>query len=269
MDNIIKNKFTINQNTGNVISKIHYTTISKKKIFMKLGNYNETTHYTRLVCVDEFVGVYSNLVFGNGCSWFRNSSMKLHRTLKIKENYKIEYNGLFEDDEKKNIENKINTLNLSGNGNSIKYIQICGLKNKKTLSRPIRNDIKKFYKDIPCASCGSNTELVCDHKNDLYNNPRVLNTLTQTIYDFQSLCNHCNLQKRQIAKNTKKNNKRYSAKQLGFPIGFLEGDENFDINDPNAMNGTYWYDPIAFRQKCYEKLIDKIKKLNISNYKNI
>jgi len=31
-----------------------------------------------------------------------------------------------------------------------------------------------------------------------------------------------------------------------FGINFIEGDETFDINDINAMKGTFWYDPVEF-----------------------
>lgn len=117
-------------------------------------------------------------------------------------------------------------------------------------SRPIHKDIDKYHKSIGCVVCGSNSDLVTDHKNDLYNDPRVLNIHTQVLDDFQCLCNHCNLQKRQIMKITKETNKRYSAKNIPqlkiFGIDFIKGDETFDINDPNTLIGTYWYDPIAF-----------------------
>ena len=59
--------------------------------------------------------------------------------------------------------------------------------------RPIRDDIRKALKDQPCVVCGSRSSIVLDHKNDLYNDPRVLDTATQTIDDFQPLCNR-NLQ---------------------------------------------------------------------------
>lgn len=125
------------------------------------------------------------------------------------------------------------------------------------INRPIREDIKLFYKKIPCVVCGSKSDLVTDHKNDLYNDPRVLCTKTQTIDDFQSLCNHCNLQKRQILKKTIETNKRYSAKNIPslaiFNIDFIEGDKTFNIKDINAMKGTYWYDPIEFMKQVIKK----------------
>lgn len=122
--------------------------------------------------------------------------------------------------------------------------------NKK---RPIRKDIRDYYKNQNCVVCGSKSNLVTDHKNDLYNDIRVLNTKTQTIDDFQSLCTHCNLQKKEVCIKTRKTNKRYGATNIPslkiFGIDFIEGDENFDKNDINDMKGTYWYDPIEFQKK--------------------
>ena len=117
-------------------------------------------------------------------------------------------------------------------------------------TRPIRSDIETHHKQKGCVVCGTHSELVTDHKNDLYNDARVLNKETQTIDDFQCLCNHCNLQKRQIAKITKKTKKRIGATTIPslaiFGIDFTTGDETFDETDVNAMVGTYWYDPVAF-----------------------
>ena len=124
--------------------------------------------------------------------------------------------------------------------------------------RPINANIHKYHKKIGCVVCGSHSDLVTDHKNDLYNDPRVLDSKTQTIDDFQCLCNHCNLQKRQISKMTKKTGKRIGATSIPslsvFGIDFVEGDENFDEKDINAMVGTYWYDPVEFMKKIKDKI---------------
>lgn len=79
-----------------------------------------------------------------------------------------------------------------------------------------------------------------------------MNIKTQKIDDFQSLCNQCNLMKRQINKYTKEKGKRYGATNIPslkvFNIDFIEGDEKYDINDVKALKGTYWYDPVAFME---------------------
>tara|TARA_Y100000389_G_C17406712_1_gene488492 strand:- start:612 stop:1295 length:684 start_codon:yes stop_codon:yes gene_type:complete len=125
-------------------------------------------------------------------------------------------------------------------------------------SRPIRKDIHDHHKVIGCVVCGSRSDLVTDHKNDLYNDPRVLNAKTQTIDDFQCLCNHCNLQKRQISKKTKEIGKRIGATTIPslaiFGVDFIEGNETFDETNINAMVGTYWYDPVEFMKKIKEKM---------------
>jgi len=117
-------------------------------------------------------------------------------------------------------------------------------------SRPIRHDIHEYHKRMGCVVCGSKSSLVTDHKNDLYNDDRVFNSNTQTIDDFQCLCNHCNLQKRQVSKETIDNGRRYGATNIPslrvFGIDFISGDDTFDPEDINAMKGTYWYDPVAF-----------------------
>jgi hypothetical protein len=107
--------------------------------------------------------------------------------------------------------------------------------------------------------CGCKSEVECDHKNDLYNDPMVLQIETQRKEDFQSLCRHCNTQKRQIIKDTKRTGKRYGATKIPilkvFGIDFIGGDETFDSDDVDAMKGTYWYDPVAFMEGIKEKII--------------
>ena len=157
--------------------------------------------------------------------------------------------GLFHQDDRYKWEFKRKNDKPSG---KIEAIRTNGINEEKLLSknRPIRQDIRQYYKSQTCIVCGSHSELVPDHKNDLYNDPRVLDMKTQTIEDFQCLCNHCNLQKRQIAKKTMETGKRYGATNIlslsVFGIDFIEGDETFDKNNVDAMVGTYWYDPVKF-----------------------
>lgn len=120
----------------------------------------------------------------------------------------------------------------------------------ETATRPIRTDIRRRLAGAACVVCGSTSQVVVDHKNDMYNDPRVLNVHTQTMNDFQCLCTHCNLQKREVSKKTKMSGIRYGATNIPhlavFGIDFVEGGSVYDRDDIDAMKGTFWYDPIAF-----------------------
>lgn len=117
----------------------------------------------------------------------------------------------------------------------------------------IREDIKEYYEKQLCVVCGSGINIECCHKNDLYNDNRVLNIETQTLDDFHSLCVNHKIEKHKITQQTIKTNKRFSAKNIPslkiFNIDFITGDEIFDKNNPNALVGTYWYDPVEFLKK--------------------
>ena len=124
--------------------------------------------------------------------------------------------------------------------------------------RPIRTDIRANLIKQPCVVCGSHSDLIIDHKNDLYNDPRVLNLDSQLIADFQTLCNHCNLQKRQVCKREKETGIIYSAKNIQ---QFAELDCDFhwepkiiDINDIDTKKGSYWYDPKEWVKNLYKHL---------------
>ena len=151
-----------------------------------------------------------------------------------------------------------------GKGRKVLAIRTAGfdLNNIDRLKRPIRKDIREHHITNGCVVCGSRSDLIIDHKNDLYNDERVLKLDTQLISDFQCLCNHCNLQKRQVAKDTRKSGKRYKATNIKslntFGIDFISGDESFDPNDPNAMVGTYWYDPVAFMNGIKSRLMNSL-----------
>jgi len=117
-----------------------------------------------------------------------------------------------------------------------------------------------------CVVCGSKTEIVCDHKNDLYNDVRVLNSNTQCINDFQPLCNHCNLQKRQVCKNEINTQKIYSAKNIPqfkiIPFEFPWEKKVFDVNNIQCKVDTYWHDPVEFNRKLIIYLSHTIPIIN-------
>lgn len=239
--------------------KISNKELSKFDIFKLLGNYNHYTNQTRIVNVDELVGQFSSLALGNGGSWCRPSNCKNFKVATMKKNGKINILWSASDIEIARVTNEFNkNCKISETGNNIQYIKIFGLKENDT-GRPIRKDIIDFYKKVPCCACGKFSDLVCDHKNDLYNDKRVLDAKTQTVDDFQSLCNQCNLQKRQVSKKAKETGQRYSAQNIPclsvYGVDFISGGFEFDISDVNAMVGTYWYDPIAFHKGIIKNLV--------------
>lgn len=132
---------------------------------------------------------------------------------------------------------------------------------QKTSRHPIRKDIGDEVRKRYCVVCGSRSDVICDHKNDLYNDDRVLNTKTQNIDDFQALCNHCNLQKRQVCKDERKNNVLFSAKSIPqfsrLKFDFPWEKKEFDLTDINCKVGTYWYDPLAFMDRIQEMIETK------------
>lgn len=224
-------------------------TLSKLDLFLKLSKYDDEKQEGKLVNVNEFKGRYLRLRLGNGGSWCRRRNLKQYKVALIKQNGVVTCLWNARQNEYKKVKKYFDTnCKIKGKTNSIAYIKIFGTKEIDS-ARPIRKDIRDFYKKQPCCVCGSNTDLVCDHKNDLYNDKRVLNVKTQKLSDFQSLCNHCNLQKRTVMVNTKITKRRYGATNIPqlkcFGVDFIKGTEKL-TKSKNALVGTYWYDPVLF-----------------------
>ena len=250
-------------------AKNNKMTQSHIELFKNLGNYDEKTHQTRFVSVSEFIGDYTDLKFGNGGGWSRldGSFGKKYQVCTIKCNGKTRYSDNCSDEDKTKVDKDIAEMNFPKNkGNYITFIKIIGIpETKDTSTRSIRPDIRAHFANQRCVTCGdSNTEI--DHKNGLYNNPRVNTTVTQMVLDFQALCKHCNDIKRQTYVWQNKNNQRYPATNIPmlahFGIKYVEGDETFDRNNPDAMIGTYWYDPEEFMKRLFtqrEQIIIDLK----------
>ena len=204
--------------------------MGKLKEFTDLLNYKNEY---KSILIDELVKINPDLDLGNGGSWCRRSSCSgtMYKIATYKSNGIVNY--MWDDvttDEEMSIKNYFaDKYKIENKGNKIIAIGIFGIKNRTDTNRPIRKDIIDYYKKHPCCVCGSKSDLRCDHKNDLYNDPRVLNINTQKLSDFQSLCNHCNLQKRQVSKDTRKNKQRYGSTNIpmlkNFNVPFTKGNE--------------------------------------------
>ena len=142
--------------------------------------------------------------------------------------------------------------NEAGLGSGIIGIFVHSKKLHSSQQRPIRKDIIKEITKDTCLHCDEK-ETVCDHKNDLYNDLRVLNTTTQEMSDFQRLCNRCNLKKRQIAIDERQNQKLCSAKKMNefrqYDFPFPWEKKVYDEKDIKCKEDTYWYDIEEFRRK--------------------
>lgn len=152
------------------------------KLFLNLANPDENG-YSREVFVDEFIGGFEPLRFGNGGNWLRKGST-------IDKKYK---NG------------KINSITLKG------------FNDKNYINRNIPVNIRNYFSGIPSILSHIRIDLVIDHKNGryLYN--------SKNVKDYQVLTNGENLVKRQYCKICKNTNIRFDAKDLGFNKSVIEG----------------------------------------------
>lgn len=212
--------------------------MTKTELFLDLAK-PDNNGISRWVNVSEFIGKYTDLQLGNGGSWCRASSSLAKR-------YIIEL------DKSQTSGNSIDSIRLNGFNQNIQFQQ------------NIRQDIKNFYKTKNCVMLGingqsENTKIEIDHKNGRKNDLRVSNTDTQLLEDFQPLCKAANDAKRQICKNCKETNKRWSAKNiLGNPYDFYQGDENY--SEELGCVGCYQYDPVEYRKSSVKRISEEASK---------
>lgn len=114
-------------------------------------------------------------------------------------------------------------------------------------------DYQKIYNSIPshvkshlsgrrCISCGSSARVLPDHKDG---RKRAGQGYYNSIDQFQPLCNHCNLTKREFCKKCRNTEKRFDASDLGYKIGFYSGSQRWE----GSCAGCYWYDLEFFRRQ--------------------
>lgn len=198
--------------------------MTKTELFIKLAN-PDTNGVSRWVNINEFVGEYACLTFGNGASWARKESTLAKR-------YIIEFD--------KSITK----------GNGIDRIRLAGL-NNGDYSQHIRTDIKRTIKSQRCVVLGTSNPEV-DHKNGMKNEDRVMRNEDQRLEDFQPLSKAANDAKRQFCKECRRTQIRFDAKLLGYPMSYYAGTAHHNFEE-NACVGCYWYDPIEFKKHLMKK----------------
>jgi hypothetical protein len=194
--------------------------MNRTQLVLKLFNPDERG-ISRWVKKEELIGEYTSLFPTNGNHWYRLRGLS-----------HLIY-------EKKESDGTI-------------YWRFNGIK-KKDDGRPIKPEIRKSLKNNSCAHTGfkgtKNNCIVIDHKNGRYDDEKVLNIKTQSKEDFQALTNQANLYKRSVCIDCVKTGKRFDAKNLGFPISQIEGDEVYK----GTCVGCYWYDCLRFKNNLMGK----------------
>lgn len=218
-----------------------------------------TNNFTKIISTDEIEKHYPELDWGTNGSGNRWANGKFNITVIYSDHTTRTYSDNAEDTIPADVFQEflqcVNGSEVKPKGRKIigRYVH-----SKKTddTGRPISVAICRKIRSRSCVVCGTRTT-ICDHKNDLYNDARVLNTSTQNLDDFQPLCNHCNLQKRQVCITEKQTDRIYSAKNIqqyaaAYPYEFPWEKKAFDVNDPQCKEDTYWYDPVEFTRKIHQ-----------------
>jgi len=123
----------------------------------------------------------------------------------------------------------------------LEYVRLLGTSTpKKTASIP--KIARDTYSRCNCAHCGTGSNIQIDHKDG-----RKHHGGKNTIDDFQPLCQHCNLVKREHCKECTKVSKRFDARLLGYRTGWILGGRSYTSA---GCIGCYWYDAQAFKQRA-------------------
>jgi hypothetical protein len=225
-----------------------------------------TNNFTKILSTNEIKENYKGLYWGGNGVGDRFANKKFNYSVIYSKKQPSLYS---ENDDDKIPEELLNEFLQNNKGVGIIGIFVHSIR-KNIQKRPIRKNIHKETTSLSCIICGTH-DTICDHKNDLYNDIRVLSLETQLISDFQPLCNHCNLQKRQVCKTEEQTQKIYSAKNIQrykiYPFEFPWEKKVFDKNDINCKNGTYWFDPVEFDKNIYYYSVYVIPIMNEIKYK--
>ena len=197
---------------------------SKNALFVELARPNESG-FSREVSVDEFVGKYQRLQFGNGADWARKDGT-------LAKHYKI-------------------CLHKKGRGNKITHVELQGYA-EKSAQKPIPTKIRQQIIANRCVVLGT-SKPECDHKNGRPDDdPRLSKGSQVTMDDFQPLSKAANDAKRQHCKNCRNTGKRFDAKRLGYQVSQVIGGEDYI----DTCKGCYWHDPIFFNKEVSRNFSD-------------
>ena len=190
---------------------------TKNALYLELAEPDELG-FGREVSVEEFVGKYESLKFGNGADWARNDG-NLAKHFNIRRHKR-------------------------GRGNKVTHVELQGYRKVPVLQKPIPDRFRRIIKSQDCVILGtSNPE--CDHKDGRLDDPRLSDVNRIRLDDFQPLSKAANDAKRQHCVECRETDKRFDAKRLGYKVSQVRG--NGDYN--GTCVGCYWHDPLFFNEE--------------------
>ena len=177
---------------------------------------DESSYYSEDIKISDLKNIHPGFESSNGCQWARSDGSYLGKKYII--NRTLD-------------RNKVVSVRLNGPNDSLKRF------------RSIRSDIRKVLLKRNCAILDVGNNIEIDHKNGRYNDSSLSDLSLQEESDFQPLSKAANDAKRQHCKVCIQTSKRYDARNLGYSVGWISGDEN-----TNGCCGCYWYDPYEFNK---------------------
>ena len=191
---------------------------SKANLFLKLAKPDDLG-FSRIVSVEEFVGKYERLKFGNGGDWIRQDG-SLSKYFNIRRH--PEGRG------------KITDIELQG------Y-------RKVVIQKPIPNHIRQAITKDRCVVLATG-DTQSDHKDGRLDDPRLSDPDRVTVNDFQALSQAANSAKRQHCANCRSTGDRFDATRLGYQVSQVRGNGKYN----GTCVGCYWHDPYFFNQQVSE-----------------
>ncbi len=197
---------------------------SKNALFVELANPDELG-FSREVSVEEFVGKYERLKFGNGADWARadGTLAKYYNVLRHKK----------------------------GKGNKNTHIELHGYKKAPGTQKPIPDSFRQIITSKNCVVLGT-SKPDCDHKDGRLDDPRLSDVKCLKLDDFQPLSKPGNYAKRQHCVECRDTGKRFDAKRLGYQVSQVRGNGEYK----GTCVGCYWHDPIFFNKEVSRNFSD-------------
>lgn len=184
-----------------------------------LENYPpDETGTTEIAWIEDLIQIDPRFQTNNGCQWARKGSALDNKYILRRFNAK-----------------EMGITSVAWN--RIVAIQLQGFKKNKE-NHNIPAEVRLALRGKPCVVLGViSSDMEIDHKNGKYDSENY------TIEDFQPMTKAVNDAKREHCKKCNASGCRFDATILGYPISYIEGNENSPF-----CQGCFWYDPIVFRK---------------------